>query len=397
MAINNNLIIKLSGILLAFILNGLALNGAAYASPGNTSCPTGQTIQSTLSAGAKWKLCWQARAEEGIVLTNIRYQAPGQSERRVLGEMSLSQIQRNYDDGSPTQYVVTDSGLGGNNFIGLTSNDCVSGTLKSVSGKNVLCQNTQDAGIIFKNGNQQAVSGKVLSLTSASQVGNHSYIQEWLFHENGTIQPRIGISGMLDKIGSDARYGWPIQADGTVGIGFVDNYFWRLDFDLGSNNGNDAVMQVANSLSVNRETREKSLTVIPTESSRNFSPEVKRTWLVRDGSETNGFAPISYELVLLNYAQQAVGQNAEPWLSRDVFFTQYKACERFAVSNPTSNGCGADVSQFVSGDNLNTADVVAWNRLSYHHLPRDEDDNLIGTRWSEFKLLPRDWHARNPL
>jgi len=202
---------------------------------------------------------------------------------------------------------------------------------------------------------------------------------------------------MLDKTGNDTRYGWPIQADGTVGIGFVDNYFWRLDFDLGSDNSNDVVMQIANNLSVNRETRTKSVTAISTESSRSFSPEVKRTWVVRDVSETNGISPISYELVLLNYSQQALGLNAEPWLAKDVFFTRYNPCERFAADNPTSNGCGADVSQFVSGESIASADVVAWNRLSYHHLPRDEDDNLIGTQWNQFKLLPRDWHRRNPL
>ena len=331
------------------------------------------------------------------MLRNIRYKASGQTERRVLGELSLSQIQRTYDDGSPTKYIVTDSGLGGDNFIALNGSDCVSGTLKSSNGKKVLCQNTRDAGFIFKNGTQQAVSGNMLTLTSASQVGNQSYIQEWLFHENGIIQPRIGISGMLDKTGNDARYGWPIQADGTVGVGFVDNYFWRMDFDLGTDNNNDVVAQIVNSLSVNRETRLKTVSVIPNESSRDFSPEVKRTWVVRDSSETNGFSPISYELVLLNYAHQAAGLIDEPWLNKDVFFTRYKACERFAVKNPTSNGCGSGVSQFVSGEGLNVRDVVAWSRLSYHHLPRDEDDNLVSTQWSQFKLLPRDWHARNPL
>jgi primary-amine oxidase len=381
----------------ALIILSSVFGSSVQAAPNNASCSTAQSIQSTLSSGAKWSMCWQARAEEGVVLSNIRYQASGQVERKVLGEMSLSQIQRNYDDGSPTQYIVTDSGLGGDNLIALKENDCASGELKSVGRKNVLCQKTQSAGIIYKFATEQAVTGEVLSLTSVSQVGNHSYIQEWLFHENGTIQPKIGISGMLDKIGDDARYGSPIQADGTVGIGFVDNYFWRLDFDLGGDSGNDVVKQIANNLSVNRETRIKNVTAISTESSRSFSPEVKRTWVIQDSSETNGFSPISYELVLLNYAQQSSGQNDEPWLSKDVFFTAYNDCERFAVKNPTTNGCGADVSEFVSGDSLNSADVVAWNRLSYHHLPRDEDDNLIGTQWSQFKLLPRDWHTRNPL
>ena len=391
MILSLNQLIKASVVLLA-----LGYSSLAQAAP-SASCPAGQTIQSTLTTGAKWNMCWEARDQEGIVLSNVRYQALGQTERRVLGEISLSQIQRNYDDGSPSEYIITDSGLGGGNFIALTANDCVSGELKSVSGKEVLCQNTRDAGFLYKSGIDQAVSGKMLTLTSASQVGNHSYIQEWLFHENGTIQPRIGISGMLDKTGTDPLYGSPIQANGTVAIGFVDNYFWRMDFDIGTDNSNEVAMQIANNLSVDRTTRIKSVTAIATETSRNFSPEVKRTWVVRDGSETNGFSPISYELVLLNYAHQSEGQNAEPWLTKDVFFTQYNACERFAVSNPTTGGCSSDVSQFVNGDSLDAKDIVAWTRLSYHHLPRDEDDNLIGTRWHEIKLLPRDWHRRNPL
>jgi len=115
-----------------------------------------------------------------------------------------------------------------------------------------------------------------------------------------------------------------------------------LDFDLGGDSGNDVVKQIANNLSVNRETRIKNVTAISTESSRSFSPEVKRTWVIQDSSETNGFSPISYELVLLNYSQQSVGQNDEPWLSKDVFFTAYNDCERFAVKNPTTNGCAAD-------------------------------------------------------
>ena len=261
----------------------------------------------------------------------------------------------------------------------------------------MLCQKKRSAGIIYKFLTNQAITGEVLSLSSASQVGNQSFIQEWLFHDHGIIEPRIGISGIIDKIGDDARYGWPIQADGTVGIGFVDHYFWRMDFDIGSDSGNDVVKQIANTLSVNRTSRVKNVTTLATESSRNFSPEVKRTWVVQDGLETNGFSPVSYELVLLNYGRQAVGKNNEPWLSKDVFFTAYKACERFAVSNLTTNGCGANVSEFVSGDSLNAADVVAWNRLSYRYLPRDEDDDLIGTQWSQFKLLPRDWQTRNPM
>jgi len=107
----------------ALIILSSVFGSSVQAAPNNASCSTAQSIQSTLSSGAKWSMCWQARAEEGVVLSNIRYQANGQVERKVLGEISLSQIQRNYDDGSPTQYIVTDSGLGGDNLIALKENE----------------------------------------------------------------------------------------------------------------------------------------------------------------------------------------------------------------------------------------------------------------------------------
>ena len=382
------------------VVAGFILLGSfhsAEARPGNPSCPAGQTIQSTLSSGSNWSMCWEARDKEGVVLSDIRYQAPGQTRRRVMGEISLSQIQRNYDDGSPVKFLVTSSGLGGNNFINLTSSECSGGQLRYSAGKPVLCESKKDAGYIYKYGTQTAVSGQDLSLMSASQIGSYSYTVEWIFKENGTIQPKVGLSGSISKTGTNASFGWPIQQNGQVGVGFVDNYYWRMDFDLGSSNSNDVIEQITSTLSADRTRRSKSITQIATESGRNFSPEVKRFWRVRDGSETNGFAPISYELVMLNYDHQSVGSNNESWMNRDIYLTKYNACERFAADNSTVNGCGWGVNSYTNGEGIASGDVVLWNRLSYHHLPRDEDDNVIGMRWNSFKLLPRDWHAVNPL
>ena len=391
----NSLIKRAFPVVAGFMLLG-SFN-AAEARPSNPSCPTGQTIQSTLSSGSSWSMCWEAREKEGVVLSDIKYQAPGQSSRRVMGEMSLAQIQRNYDDGSPVRFLVTASGLGGDNFISLTQSECGSGQLLYSAGKPVMCQSKKDAGFIYKNGTQAAVSGVDLSLLSASQMGNYSYTVEWIFKENGTIQPKVGLSGSLDQTGTDANFGWPIQQNGEVGVGFVDNYFWRMDFDLGASGNNDVIEQITSTLSADRTKRSKSIATITTEAGRNFSPEVKRFWRVRDGSETNGFAPISYELVMLNYDHQTVGSNNESWMNRDIYLTKYNACERFAADNSVANGCGWGVNSYTNGVGINSGDVVLWNRMSYHHLPRDEDDNVIGMRWNSFKLLPRDWHAVNPL
>ena len=380
-------------------LAGLALLtsfASAEARPGNPSCPAGQTIESTLSTGSSWSMCWEARDKEGIVLSDIKYAGPGQSSRRVMGEISLSQIQRNYDDGSPVRFLVTSGGLGGNNFTRLSDSEC-RGQLHYSAGKPVMCQSQKDAGFIYKYGTNVGVSGVDLSLLSASQIGEYNYTVEWIFKENGTIEPKVGLSGSIDQTSYDTNFGSPIQQDGEIGIGFVDNYFWRMDFDLGNSSSNDVIEQISSTLNVDRTKRSKSISTITTEADRSFSPEAKRFWRVRDGSETNGFAPISYELVMLNYDHQSKGSNDEPWMKNDIFLTKYNACERFAADNSVANGCGWGVDSFTNGEGINSSDVVLWNRLSYHHLPRDEDDNVIGMRWNSFKLLPRDWHAVNPL
>jgi primary-amine oxidase len=381
----------------AVVMLVLSLFGTAQARPSTPSCPSGQTIQSTLDTGAIWTMCWEARDQEGIVLSDIRYQGPSQSQRRVLGEMSLSQIARNYDDGSASEYLVTSQGLGGNNFIPLSSNECANGQLRYASGKAVLCEVKKDAGFLYKYSTTAARTGKVLELMSASQLGSYSYTVQWIFHENGTIEPKVGLSGTVTKTSYDPNFSWPMQQDGLGGVGFVDNYFWRMDFDLGTSAWNDVAEQITSTLDVTRTIRTKNIETISNESARVFSPESKRFWRIRDGSETNGVSPISYELVLLNYDHQSKGANNEAWLQSDVYFTAYNACERFAVDNDTSNGCAWDISQFTNSQAINSNDIVVWNRLSYHHLPRDEDDNVIGMRWNGFKLLPRDWHAQNPL
>ncbi|MEZ5449458.1 MAG: hypothetical protein R3E89_10890 [Thiolinea sp.] len=86
----------------------------------------------------------------------------------------------------------------------------------------------------------------------------------------------------------------------------------------------------------------------------------------------------------------------QAWLNQDFYFTAYKSCERYAADNAVSP-CAAHVGQFISDNqNLDRTDLVVWYKQTNHYLPRSEDSNRIATRWSSFKLFPRDWHAQNP-
>lgn len=367
--------------------------------PGSAIAQTcsGGVIQETLPTNGKWELCWEHRAEEGIVLRDIFYTTPTNIKRKVLKEVGIAQIHSPFDDNSVRNHYVTDLGIGGTQLVPLTSNNCPNGTLIQHEGVNVLCSMVEDRGYIYKyEGNQR--QGYYLTLFSVSNMNGQHFIVRWRFYDDGSIEPSIGSTGVVTRRSTDTRYGWPIQNSSDVGVGYVNNYYWRLDFDIGENGANDVVEEF-NVASTNSGSN-KSLTVtqLSSETGRSVDAQQKRSWRVRDGSILNldGHA-ISYHIEPMQAGNRYVGPSNEPWTASDLFVTKYKACERFVSENPTANGCGADVSQFINGESINEADLVLWYRISYHHLPRSEYQPYIPLHWDSFMLMPRDWTATSPI
>ncbi len=370
--------------------------GVVQARPAVPACDASHSIVQNFSSGAAWSLCWEERDAEGIVFTRVHYQTPDGVSRQVLGEAALSQVVVTPDDGSAIRYSVSDAGLGGANLKALGVDDCPAGTLVESNGRPVLCRNTAPMGYVYKYYSEQK-QGQLLELSSVSQSGGLNYILRWQFLETGDIQPILGISGNLDDFTTNASHGWPVTADGKIATGLSFNLYWKLDFDLASTSGNDVVEELKSIPSADRRRKTLVKSVLATEASLATDYENKKFWRVYDSALSLGAGrPISYELQPLSYGQRGAGQ-ANASTASDLYVTRYKACERFAVDNPTVPACGASVADFVSGENINRKDVVLWYRQGYHFLPRDEDENMIGTHWNGFVVTPRDWNATNPL
>ena len=378
------------------LLSLMLLTGTAQARPNAEACQLGHSLSKTFSSGAKWDMCWEVRPEEGIVLSEIYYAPAGHTRRRILGVAGISQIQTEYDDGSSSEFLVTDAGLGGSNLQTL-SNEICDGQLHKDSGRKVLCSMSQSAGYIYRYKNGQRRLGNKFEVFSISSAGSREYIIRWTFLENGTIEPAIGLTGQFTKTTSNAGAGWKVTAQNKLASSFVDHYFWRLDFDIAGDSGNDTIEQIKSVPSTNRLTKTKQTQTISSELAATFTPAEKKFWRIRDESVKNASGKaISYEMVMLNYGMQNKGNSNSPWLKNDVYITRYNACERFAVQN-TGNACGSNVSEFVNGQNTNAKDIVVWYRLTHHTLPRDEDFSLAAPQWSSFILLPRDWTSTNSL
>jgi primary-amine oxidase len=385
-------------ILLAAVLLALALIGAGLAptfAQGGPNCSGVYYIDQTLPTGARWQMCWEHRTQEGIVFRDVFFTPPGGTMRKVLAEASLAQIFVPYDDNGARFHDITDYGGGGGNMNDLTPAECPGGTLLQYSGKDVICLQVQNRGYAHKYYSNQ-LQGYTLSMWSVSHIGEYNYIPLWEFWDDGTIAPSVGATGELQRYGSNPAYGWPLSG-GTIGISHIHSFYFRMDFDL-NESANDLVEQFEfNPASANAQ-RTMATTAITTESARSANIDLMRSWRIKDTLITNsdGHA-ISYHLEPLDVGHRYVGPSSEPWTNNIFYVTRYKACERFATHNPTSGGCADNVAGFVSGESTNSQDVVLWYGITFHHLPRDEDEPKMHVHWSGFRMVPRDWTATNPL
>ena len=365
---------------------------------GNFNCTTDFQVDEVMDNGARWQLCWERRNTEGIVLHDVTYTPIGGQPVEVLGRASLAQIHVPYDDNEFRFHDVSDYGLGNSNMAVLETADCPNGTLidDPNAGQNVICQTEAPIGYGYKDYDDVAQDTS-LNLFSTSCIGAYCYVVAWNFDSDGTIRPEVGATGSLQRYGGDASTGWPVGG-GSFAVAHMHNFYWRLDFDIDGTTTNDRVeeLEAAVRPGTSREQLRNTRRAFTTEVARRVAPGGMRSWRVRDLNATNADGhPISWEL-LPNTDNIFRGPSYEPWTQNELYVTRFRQCERVASHNAAVNSCPSNVAGFANGENLNGNDLVVWYGTSFHHLPRDEDEDHMHPHWSGFSIIPRDLTAENP-
>ncbi|OQW97724.1 MAG: hypothetical protein BWK73_53910 [Thiothrix lacustris] len=75
-------------------------------------CDDAYYVDTTLPNQARWDMCWEHRAREGVLLHHIHYTPPTGTRRMVLYQAAVAQIHVPYDNNSSRFHDVTDYGLG---------------------------------------------------------------------------------------------------------------------------------------------------------------------------------------------------------------------------------------------------------------------------------------------
>ncbi|KAI9862923.1 MAG: hypothetical protein M1813_004096 [Trichoglossum hirsutum] len=165
----------------------------------------------------KWKVHVGFNYREGIVLNNITYNDKG-TERPIFYRLSLAEMVVPY--GNPEhphqRKHAFDLGEYGGGYMTNSLNlgcDCKgaihyldaafvnkSGTSTTI--KNAICIHEEDAGILFKHtdfrdGSVIVTRARKFVISHIFTAANYEYCVYWIFHQDGTIQLEIKLTGIL--------------------------------------------------------------------------------------------------------------------------------------------------------------------------------------------------------
>jgi primary-amine oxidase len=327
-----------------------------------------------LAVGANWSVCWEIRANEGLAITHAFYTKPG-FDRRVLADATVAQIFVPYETGLPRYHDVA-YGLGPA-MTPLTPADCAGGTLLA---NGTVCRQIEDHGLTerFCANGCWSRRGHELVLWSSSQMGAYNYLTRWSFHDDGTIQPALGLAGVLQN--------------GT--IGHSHNVYWRLDIDL-DDAGNDGLEEFYRITPAYSDGRIGVSSWVPIlgETYRANDLLTFRKWRVRDLLKSNVQGKSwSYELVPSPGSGNLRTTLSEGFTRGEAWLTRAHSNERF-VSTETADL----LSTYLSGEPVEGQDIVLWYALHELHEVRTEDAPYMPLEWRSFELRPRDYFDGNPL
>lgn len=377
------------------------------------------TVTRTFSTGSAFSIGVSRRTCEGLAIGPVVYTPSGGSPQTVLFSGTIAEVHVPYHTGAPRFLDTTESTNGlGAGAVALAAAECA-GTLFD---GNRICVQNADGGYGWKF-QSSFRTAQAIEIFMSSQLGQYNYINKWTFHDDGSIEPEVGLTGRLQELGFTTGYlpyGTQLNPAGaatpTVGKSHMHNFYYRLDFDIGGS-ANDAVARLSfnpggsgggaspdSPCSVSGQCGFNTQTQLLTEQAQSFSSFGQTSWVVYDKLIVNADGrSIGYEIEPKITGQwRGMTTTSEPWSSADLWVTTYNPCERYAVANVAPHldaSCGtpaANVTQMANGDPVDGVDLVVWYVNRFQHVPRDENQLNMPIEWTGFTIEPRSFFFQNP-
>ncbi|EEQ84631.1 primary-amine oxidase [Blastomyces dermatitidis ER-3] len=360
-----------------------------------------------------WNLHVGFNYREGIVLNNITFNDKG-TIRPVFYRLLLAGMVVPY--GNPEHphhrkhafdlgeygggYMTNSLSLGCDckGVIHHMGADFVNAADSSTTIKNAICIHEEDAGILFKHTDFRDDSvivtrGLKLIISHIFTATNYEYCVYWIFHQDGTIQLDIKLTGILNTYAMNP------------GVNAHNHqHLFCLRINANVDGPNNTIFQV-------------DATRGPGEAMADYDGASSRTW---DIANTNKLNPHSKKPVGLKLVSRGVPAllpregglvwNRAGFARHAVHVTKYADDQLYPASRhvpqtsdspslspglPTWISEASSAPSF-SNTSIENTDVVLWHTFGITHFPSPEDFPIMPAEPMSLSLRPRNFFARNP-
>jgi primary-amine oxidase len=375
----------------------------------------------------KWRFRYALHPREGVVLYTVGYEDGGKV-RPVMYRGSLSEMVVPYGD--PTAgwffrnaFDVGELGLGVTASPLHVGVDCPAnctvldavvadndGDPRVIPGAIALFE--RDGGVEWKHADNVRRS-RELVLAFWSQPGNYEYGFEWVFHQDGTLEMRVMLTGIMavKGVADGAHDPYSHVIGPNLAAPHHEHFFaFRLDMDVDGPSNRVMELNTASLPAGPKNpygggfTMEESPLRTEHDAQRQLNLASSRKWLVESTTATNALGhPTGYLLLpgenSLPFAQpDSWVRKRAGFLNAHLWVTPYSDTERYAAGDfPNQSKGGDGLPQWTSANrSVDGRDVVLWYVMGITHNPRPEDWPVMPVYEAGFKLLPVGFFASNP-
>ena len=390
----------------------------------------------------RWQNWWfrfSLHTREGLVLQTVGYEDGGKV-RSILYRGSVSEMVVPYADPGPNWYFrnVFDEGEVGLGWLTVSQEpltDCppqtvfVDAVLADEFGKprtipRAIALYERDGGILWKHDDygshtNESRRARELVLSSIATIGNYDYGFNWVFHQDGTLEMEVLLTGIMEPKGVTAtkihEHDGPshdhLVSPNVAAVHHQHFLSFRLDLDVDGAAGNSVVEMNTEALPTSMSNpygREfvMSETTLASEKDaiRQLNLASNRTWKIINPNVRNALSgPVGYALlpgentVPFNSPDSWVRKRAG-FISAPFWVTPYDPSEIYAAGDyPNQSPGGEGLSKWTAANrSIQNQDVVVWYTMGITHIPRSEEWPVMPVHKAGFKLVPVGFFARNP-
>ncbi|KAI0163918.1 peroxisomal copper amine oxidase [Xylariaceae sp. FL1272] len=293
--------------------------------------------------------------------------------------------------------------------------------------KNAICIHEEDDGILFKHTDFRDDSSIItrarkLIVQQIFTAANYEYAIQWIFHQDGTIQPEIKLTGILNTYTMDPdedTHGWGTQVYPGVNAHNHQHLFClRIDANVdGPSNTvftadavpSDAPVGSPENYYGNAFSAKRTKLSTVGESQTQYNGATSRTWDICNTNKIHPYSgkPSSYKLVSREVPGLLPKEGGLVWkragfARHAVTVTKYSDDQLWPAGRhvpQTSGEPSLGLPEWVAdgSESIENTDVVLWHTFGVTHIPAPEDFPVMPREPITLLLRPRNFFTNNPV